>query len=135
MCKIFINGNKRAVTQTGIFVRTHKAWVQGVLQKDGSSFYPTVADFSAAEKDRSVNFACVLDCYPDRSSPVMEVKGQKSRSPGQKTRLALPTPTRVRANGMRSLQAAYSSSVQQRLTRAFPGGRGVTSVAACTEAR
>ena len=34
-------------------------------------FVCTVTDFSAAEKDRGVKFACVLACYPDRSSPLL----------------------------------------------------------------
>jgi len=34
-------------------------------------FLCTVAYFSAAEKARGVNFACMLAYYPDRSSPVL----------------------------------------------------------------
>jgi len=36
---------------------------------------------------------------------------------------------------MHLLQAAGRSSVQQQWTSAFPGGQGVTSAAACNEAR
>ena len=32
------------------------------------------------------NFACMLAYYPDRSFPILEVKGQRSRSPRTKTR-------------------------------------------------
>ena len=35
-------------------------------------FVCTVTDFSAAAKIGVLNYACVFDCYPDRSSP----KGQ-----------------------------------------------------------
>jgi len=51
-------------------------------------FVCTVTDFSAAEKARGV-----LVYYPDRSSPLLEVTCQRSRSPGTKTRLALRSPT------------------------------------------
>jgi len=39
------------------------------------------------------NFACVLTYYPDRSSPILEIKGQGHQ--GQKMRLALRSPTRL----------------------------------------
>jgi len=66
----------------------------------------TVTDFSAAEKDRSVQFCMrvrilsgqVFSHYGGRRSKVNVTRNKK-------TRLALPTPTRMRTNGMRSLQA------------------------------
>jgi len=73
------------------------------------------------------NFACFFNYYPGWTSPILVVKGQRSRSPGTKTRLALPTPTRVSTNDMLSPLAA--SSVQQQRTGAFRGWRGVTSAA------
>jgi len=55
-------------------------------------FLFTVTDFSAAEKCRGVKF-----CMRVRLSGQVFSRygGQRSRSPGTKMRLALPTPTRV----------------------------------------
>jgi len=39
-------------------------------------FVCTVMHFSAAEKDRGVKLCMRVQYYPDRSSPILEVKGQ-----------------------------------------------------------
>ena len=72
----------------------------------------------------------MLDYYPDRSSPVLEVKGQGHL--GQKNTSRCQDPPSLHTNGMRWLQAAGSTSVTQQWMSAFPGGRGVT---ACSDAR
>jgi len=72
-----------------------------------------VTDFSAAEKARGVNFACVLAYYPDRSSLLLEVKGQGHQ--GQKTRLVLRSPTQLAYEW-------YALAACARRTSAFPAG-------------
>jgi len=45
-------------------------------------FVCTVTDFSAAEKDTGVKFCMHVRLLSRRTSPIVEVKGQRSRSPG-----------------------------------------------------
>jgi len=60
---------------------SHHTVVWGILSFLRVIFFVcTVTDFSAAEKKIGAwNFACVLNYYPDRSSPILEVKCQVTR--------------------------------------------------------
>jgi len=61
-------------------------------------FVSTVTDFSAAEKARGVKFCMHIGLLSGQVFFLLEIKGQRSRSPGQKNALsaAKPHPASVR---------------------------------------
>jgi len=90
-------------------------------------FFCTVTDFSAAKKGSRVTFCMRVSLLPDRSSPLLKVKGQGHRR--QKTRLELRSLTRLAYEWYAPLL------LRRRRASAFAGGRGVISAVAYSEAR
>jgi len=94
----------------------------------GGLFLCTVTDFSAVEKARGVKFCMRVGILSGHI--LSPFGGQRSRSPRtKKRRLLLRSPTRL-------LYEWYAWLLLRcRRTSTFAGGRGVTSAAACSEAR
>jgi len=89
----------------------------------------TVTDFAAAEKDSGVKLCVVVWLLSAMS--FSHFGGQRSRSPGKNALSAANTHMSV----CEWYALAASVMQQQRQMSAFPGSRGMTSAAACTEAR
>jgi len=125
----FLTSNPTSPNDPSVFVPP-TVWSYLPISVHGSLACREITDFSAAERVWGVKFSHA--CWPTiriglLPFPRSKVKGQGHQ--GQKTRLALRSPTRF-------LYEWYAPwPLRRRRTSAFAGGRGVTLAAACTEAR